>query len=92
MPTIVHPVRVLARAFATRCIRAVASVDPSAHQNRATWFWMPDAVSTDCYQCNLKFNLFRRRHHCRICGQIFCQACSGYLIEGRIVGCTSKFG
>jgi len=28
-------------------------------------YWMPDAVSHDCYGCQDKFNVVRRRHHCR---------------------------
>merc|ERR1712238_536464 len=26
------------------------------------------------------FTVFRRRHHCRICGQVFCNTCSGYFV------------
>ncbi|XP_060077952.1 1-phosphatidylinositol 3-phosphate 5-kinase-like [Ylistrum balloti] len=35
-------------------------------------FWMPDSSCKECYDCGDKFTTFRRRHHCRICGQIFC--------------------
>jgi anaerobic ribonucleoside-triphosphate reductase len=38
-------------------------------------FWMPDSVSKECYECGDKFTTFRRRHHCRVCGQIFCSKC-----------------
>lgn len=34
--------------------------------------WMPDSKVTECYECGLPFNTLRRRHHCRVCGQIFC--------------------
>ena len=33
-------------------------------------YWMPDAVSSDCYDCASTFTTFRRKHHCRICGQV----------------------
>ncbi|OQR76585.1 1-phosphatidylinositol 3-phosphate 5-kinase-like [Tropilaelaps mercedesae] len=38
-------------------------------------FWMPDSNCKECYECGAKFSTFRRRHHCRICGRIFCATC-----------------
>lgn len=37
---------------------------------------VPDMEMTACTRCDSPFTLFLRRHHCRACGQIFCQACS----------------
>lgn len=51
-------------------------------------YWMPDSVSKECYECCEKFTTFRRRHHCRVCGQIFCSQCCGQQIPGKIFGCT----
>ncbi|KAL6931763.1 uncharacterized protein HGUI_01720 [Hanseniaspora guilliermondii] len=34
--------------------------------------WIPDDYRDACFDCNTKFNLFERRHHCRHCGEIFC--------------------
>jgi hypothetical protein len=31
---------------------------------------MPDDRSVECYDCTAKFTSFRRRHHCRVCGQV----------------------
>ncbi|XP_028796261.1 1-phosphatidylinositol-3-phosphate 5-kinase FAB1B isoform X2 [Neltuma alba] len=39
-------------------------------------FWMPDQSCTVCYQCDSPFNLINRRHHCRLCGRIFCAKCT----------------
>ncbi|KRX10436.1 Zinc finger, FYVE/PHD-type [Pseudocohnilembus persalinus] len=36
--------------------------------------WQPDEGSKNCFDCNASFNLFRRRHHCRKCGRIFCDS------------------
>ena len=52
--------------------------------------WMPDAVVTKCYDCEAKFTTFRRRHHCRVCGQIFCSKCCGNYISGENIGCQGK--
>ena len=48
--------------------------------------WLPDAVSRECYDCGDKFTTFRRRHHCRICGQIFCSRCCNQVIPGKVLG------
>lgn len=33
---------------------------------------MPEQECRSCYECNASFSTFRRKHHCRICGQVFC--------------------
>ncbi|XP_059608967.1 zinc finger FYVE domain-containing protein 9 [Phlebotomus argentipes] len=38
-------------------------------------YWVPDNVTNFCMQCNLKFSLIKRRHHCRACGQVLCSTC-----------------
>ncbi|KAL3863867.1 hypothetical protein ACJMK2_005594 [Sinanodonta woodiana] len=38
--------------------------------------WVPDEQSTTCTSCRAPFTVFRRRHHCRNCGKIFCARCS----------------
>jgi growth factor-regulated tyrosine kinase substrate len=38
--------------------------------------WVHDSDSKNCYRCRTEFSAFNRRHHCRACGQIFCNACS----------------
>ena len=29
-----------------------------------------------CYECDSQFTIFNRRHHCRICGRVFCGRCT----------------
>ena len=42
--------------------------------------WMPDQYCNTCYACDAPFTVFRRRHHCRVCGQVFCNPCSAYFL------------
>ncbi|KAF0698893.1 Aste57867_10517 [Aphanomyces stellatus] len=38
--------------------------------------WKPDAASDRCNACVKKFRPFyRRKHHCRVCGEIYCSKC-----------------
>lgn len=39
-------------------------------------FWMPDHICRVCYDCDNQFTLFNRRHHCRLCGRVFCGGCT----------------
>ena len=39
--------------------------------------WVPDTDVTGCSNCQSKFRMFRRRHHCRRCGLVFCGSCAG---------------
>lgn len=37
--------------------------------------WQPDEDALQC-SCGSVFSMFNRKHHCRLCGQIFCQTCA----------------
>eukprot|EP00658_Telonema_sp_P-2_P065186 TRINITY_DN54498_c0_g1_i2.p1 TRINITY_DN54498_c0_g1~~TRINITY_DN54498_c0_g1_i2.p1 ORF type:complete len:343 (-),score=47.42 TRINITY_DN54498_c0_g1_i2:187-1170(-) len=37
--------------------------------------WKPDQEHQECAGCHRGFTLFRRRHHCRRCGWLFCSKC-----------------
>ncbi|KAF9469716.1 hypothetical protein BDZ94DRAFT_1316849 [Collybia nuda] len=49
-------------------------------------YWMDDENCKECYDCKSIFTTWRRKHHCRICGQIFCSRCASNVIKG------SRFG
>jgi len=38
--------------------------------------WAQDADVSECHQCDRQFSMLIRRHHCRFCGNIFCDDCS----------------
>lgn len=38
--------------------------------------WKSDSSVTHCLICDLIFSLFKRKHHCRYCGEIICDKCS----------------
>lgn len=38
--------------------------------------WLDDDDVDACMQCNQVFNVRQRKHHCRNCGNIFCDNCS----------------
>lgn len=43
--------------------------------------WVPDKDASNCSGCNSKFSkVFAWKHHCRICGRIFCSACCSLFI------------
>ena len=42
--------------------------------------WVRDDVVVSCEICSLEFSIFRRKHHCRCCGKIFCYECTKYSI------------
>ena len=48
-------------------------------------FWMKDENAKVCFNCGDTFTAFRRKHHCRTCGQIYDSKCT-VLIPGRMFG------
>ncbi|KAH7427681.1 hypothetical protein KP509_10G054900 [Ceratopteris richardii] len=38
--------------------------------------WVPDEAVTKCSACGSDFGAFLRKHHCRNCGDIFCDKCT----------------
>ena len=41
--------------------------------------WVPDHMATQCFSCKVEFWVARRKHHCRSCGQVFCNECTGQM-------------
>ncbi|KAG8906077.1 1-phosphatidylinositol-3-phosphate 5-kinase [Tulasnella sp. 403] len=80
----------------TRSIRTVASGRKAGSASKvirrlrgeglSREYWMDDETCKECYDCKSVFSTWRRKHHCRICGQIFCSRCASNIIKG------SRFG
>lgn len=56
------------------------------------------ADGDSCFRCRVEFGVFTRKHHCRSCGQIFCDRCSNrqillpqFGIEKKVRVCESCF-
>ncbi|KAG7383591.1 hypothetical protein PHYPSEUDO_003517 [Phytophthora pseudosyringae] len=38
--------------------------------------WIPRSTQKACYVCMREFNVLRKRHSCRMCGEVICSRCS----------------
>ena len=53
--------------------------------------WVRDDLVNSCEICSIDFSIFRRRHHCRCCGKIFCYQCTkNYIIVPDLDKCLIK--
>ncbi|XP_072314504.1 zinc finger FYVE domain-containing protein 26 [Eucyclogobius newberryi] len=51
--------------------------------------WVPDTQHSVCMVCRReRFTMFNRRHHCRRCGRLVCQACSEKKMT--VEGCSGE--
>ncbi|XP_074491618.1 FYVE and coiled-coil domain-containing protein 1 [Sebastes fasciatus] len=49
-------------------------------------WWLVDKEATNCLGCQGQFTWFLRRHHCRLCGRIFCYYCSNNFVMTKYSG------
>jgi len=40
-----------------------------------------DRLRPTCAACDMEWSLSKRRHHCRLCGDVYCDACSPHKVE-----------
>lgn len=70
-------------------VRAAEAAGPSSssagavggQQGRFAAVWVPDSQSKSCGLCTKEFTLLVRRHHCRVCGSLVCNACSPHRLR-----------
>ena len=53
----------------------VKSIDGSSVEKTAL-IWQSDKDVSECTCCKTEFGTFTRRHHCRMCGRVFCDECT----------------
>ncbi|CAL8307816.1 unnamed protein product [Lota lota] len=49
-------------------------------------WWLMDKEATHCLDCQGHFTWYLRRHHCRLCGRIFCYYCSNNFVTTKHSG------
>nr|XP_020462695.1 FYVE and coiled-coil domain-containing protein 1 [Monopterus albus] len=49
-------------------------------------WWLVDNETTHCLGCQGQFTWWLRRHHCRLCGRIFCYYCSNNFVMAKHSG------
>ncbi|XP_047735879.1 zinc finger FYVE domain-containing protein 21-like, partial [Hyalella azteca] len=47
--------------------------------------WARDSSTSACHKCDERFSAFKRRHHCRLCGDLFCSACCNTRLPHELV-------
>lgn len=52
-----------------------AARDAILFKRRTGHEWVRSSTVTNCYKCNEKFGILLRKHHCRVCGYVFCRHC-----------------
>ena len=53
----------------------LCSTSTGIHYPPALPHWVEDHTVEVCYSCKESFSLLLRKHHCRICGRVFCYYC-----------------
>lgn len=56
--------------------KLVAAVSGDKASSPQKDYWVDDSKCKACYECEAPFTMLVRRHHCRICGRIFCSNCT----------------
>ncbi|PRP85929.1 myotubularin-related protein [Planoprotostelium fungivorum] len=73
--------RMKARSFlrmsapVTRRDRDVNYLGDSPNQREEPPAWVSDKIALCCKSCQQEFTTWRRKHHCRNCGCVFCNEC-----------------
>jgi hypothetical protein len=93
----VDSVRLRARPLSPPALCASLIADPRALPYSAVLCTPPagvaDSARTACKHCSQPFSVGRaRKHHCRQCGDIFCQSCSAYHAKLNAEGEPDAYG
>lgn len=72
--------------------KVVTSPEMDSSVSNGSSGWTPDKMASQCRGCSREFSITRRKHHCRNCGQIFCNNCSDHVVPlpGEVGGTLGK--
>jgi len=59
-----------------KCIKDRLTSSGKAAASDHAAVWVPDTDAPKCMRCEKQFTVINRRHHCRKCGAVVCNACS----------------
>ena len=79
------PLQIPSRVVERKELPSDGTLPQTRRQLLGKEFWMRDENAKDCFNCGDSFSTFRRKHHCRTCGQIFDSKCTS-LIPGSLFG------
>ena len=85
------PFSVLREEGGPKARAGAAAAKARAGAAQRTSHWMPDRLCKTCFYCEQPFTRLRRRHHCRLCGQVFCAQCSTHKVEGGLRACRACY-
>lgn len=76
--------------FIKKKILSTANVAAVDSEGKDVFGWEPNENILNCRECNSLFTVVNRRHHCRLCGSIFCEDCNKYAVkdERACIGCA----
>ncbi|KYQ91267.1 putative basic-leucine zipper transcription factor [Tieghemostelium lacteum] len=79
------------RTTSITSIKPISDLNGNNSSVKELALWYPDEFCSSCTRCKANFTFFRRKHHCRQCGKIFCSKCakkscnvSGYTEKVRV--------
>jgi hypothetical protein len=72
------------KSVANTATAVVMNPPTNANGNEKLNKWMPSSEVDSCFGCSEPFSFFKRKHHCRVCGLVFCNDCASLyvLIDG----------
>ena len=62
------------------------TVSPTLEHQFVPVIWERDGEVSKCRCCGTSFSTFKRKHHCRSCGRIFCEKCTNFSISLKDLG------
>eukprot|EP00040_Diaphanoeca_grandis_P034993 m.218919 g.218919 ORF g.218919 m.218919 type:complete len:1237 (+) comp33280_c0_seq1:267-3977(+) len=78
-PELMSQMRQLELSYATAKDRLKKMLEWTKIQALRTW--VSDRHVASCPACDKRFGFLQRKHHCRICGNVFCKMCTNYRIH-----------